>query len=412
MVPTAMLEEESFPGVGKVNVWPDWTSLRTLDDSHAYVQCGISENRSSLPAHLDFPADSSQRCPRACLNRVLEVAKLDFSLSFLAGFELEFYLQSLNHDTKELSVPSEGPLWTWSTAAFMRGAEAECIEACMLALEDAGIAVEQGLSESSHQQYEISIGPLPVMAAVDSALCAQEIIKNVALSQGFRACFRPKPFQNLDGSGLHLHLSLHEETNKQEQSRSDQTMTIPQNIEEHQIDKRANQFLAGILTRLVALWAFSMPSPESYDRSSDPWVMGRHVAWGENNIFVPINQITDGHWEIRCLDWTANIYLAVTAYISAGLLGIKAQEALKCSDQCQQTPKMDGAERDQLRTVQLLPTRLEETLEKLAQSRYSGLKLFMGKDILDLYLVMKEKEQKYLQTLTNEAKDTIFALHI
>ena len=69
-----------------------------------------------------------------------------------------------------------------------------------------------------------------------------------------------------------------------------------------------------------------MPSHESYARACDPSIMGRYVAWGKT-ISPFLNQVADGHWEIRCLDWTANTYLAVAAFISADLLGIRNRES-------------------------------------------------------------------------------------
>lgn len=91
---------------------------------------------------------------------------------------------------------------------------ASCVEDCVLALEAAGIEAEQMHAESGAQQYEISTGPLPVMAAVDTLIQSQEIVKIVSESHGYRATFLPvlpKPLPDLGSSGMHVHISMHKE---------------------------------------------------------------------------------------------------------------------------------------------------------------------------------------------------------
>jgi glutamine synthetase len=135
---------------------------------------------------------------------------------FLAGFELEFYLSELSKPSEvTLHLLGAGISRTWSSAACMREPFALCIEACMLALEATGLVIEQGHAECSPTQFEISIGPLPVMQAVDSLVCAKEIIKEVAYMHGLMANFLPMPFEDREPTGLHLHLSVHQQSSDQ-----------------------------------------------------------------------------------------------------------------------------------------------------------------------------------------------------
>ena len=130
------------------------------------------------------------------------------------------------------------------------------------------------------------------MAAVAAPLCSREIIKNVSHARGFQASFRPKPFQLVGGSGLHLHLSIHRVTTKREHSIPEELKGASDRAGEDRI--KASQFLSGILGLLVDLCGFSMPSHESYARASDPSVMGRYVAWGKTiSPFLLIKLQTD-----------------------------------------------------------------------------------------------------------------------
>jgi glutamine synthetase len=63
-----------------------------------------------------------------------------------------------------------------------------------------------------------------------------------------------------------------------------------------------------------------------------PYLGGDQVAWGSHNREVPIRKIRPGHWEIRCVDATANMYLMLAATLAAGLLGVSHQMPLSWRD--------------------------------------------------------------------------------
>ena len=72
------------------------------------------------------------------------------------------------------------------------------------------------------------------MEAVDTLVLTQEVIKNVAFKYGHEATMYPKPFADHPANGAHTHLSIHSPYQK-------------------------DCFLAGLLNRLPALCAFTMP---------------------------------------------------------------------------------------------------------------------------------------------------------
>lgn len=75
---------------------------------------------------------------------------------------------------------------------------------------------------------------------------------------------------------------------------------------------------------------------------------GDWVAWGSQNRTAPVRKIAQGHWELRFADATANMYLAISACIGAGLLGLKNNEELRwkdCSSWCSKSKMSDGEAR-------------------------------------------------------------------
>lgn len=123
-----------------------------------------------------------------------------------------------------------------------------------------------------------------------------------------------------------------------------------------------SHFLAGVLHHLPALCAFTMPTVYSYDRIGEGcWSGGVWVCWGSQCVLFPLperspliaafpkeqvcrivsfaeSRLThtsreapvrlcsagarEHHFEYKVSDATSNIYLALSAVLTAGLLGI------------------------------------------------------------------------------------------
>ncbi|PRC51123.1 glutamine synthetase, partial [Mycobacterium sp. ITM-2017-0098] len=71
-----------------------------------------------------------------------------------------------------------------------------------------GVAIEQLHPEYGMNQFEISLAPLPPVAAADSATLMRIIIGRVARKYGMRASLSPVPFAGSVGSGAHQHFSF------------------------------------------------------------------------------------------------------------------------------------------------------------------------------------------------------------
>ena len=369
------------------SLWPDWISIRILRHTHASVFCDVSEEAAS---HTDIDyTNPFQRCPRSVLKNVLFTAKAEHQLSFLAGFELEFYL--MNDEDFKHALADDAPKSAncWSTASGMRDPRGKCLEECVVALQEADIEVEQFHAEPGRHMYEISTGPLPVLAAVDTWNQSLEIVKYTAVKCGFQATFLPKPFGTLYCLGQHVHLSLHPESRT-----GDETKDIN------------DSFLAGILHRLPLLCGYGMPCQDSF-RRLEPLALAGWVSWGTENRDAPLRKIKEGHWELRTIDGTANFYLVLAAFITAGLLGIQEKEPLKWKDNRNFLSRLDGEAREELGINTPLPASLEEAMA-LCKSDLMGLDSMLGKQILEFYTMVKDGEQLNLAKMTEKEKKEIY----
>lgn len=379
---------DGFIGAAGANILiPDCNSIRPLSPSHASVLCDVSEAETFHPGF--DTSDPLQRCPRSQLRRVLAHAQEQFGISLIAGVELEFYLldddatgdlAKMDDSTQTLEAIS-----VWSTASMLRNKQSDCVEACVCHLQRAGMVVQQYHAEGGLGQYEISLGPLPVLTAADSSIQAQEIIKRTAVDHGYHATFFPRPFPKRAPSGLHVHLSMSSENPK---------------VGAEEQKGMGESFFAGILERLPMLCGFGLGSKASYSRV-EKYTIGEWVSWGTQNRHTPLRKVKPLHWEIRCIDSTCNIHLVLAVFISAGILGVKMGTALSLGDVRNHIGNLNSEKREDLGIRLLLPTGLDEALDILTDG-FMELGEVLPETLLRLYLTLKRQEQAGYAKLSEE----------
>jgi glutamine synthetase len=135
------------------------------------------------------------------------------------------------------------------------------------------------------------------------------------------ATFMPKPFTNLTGNGLHMHLSLWD--------RDDRSLFDDDtDVRGLGMSAVGYQFVAGLLDHAQALTAVTCPTVNSYKRLAAP-APNSGAAWSPvfatygGNDRTHMLRIPDaGRVENRLIDGSANPYLAVAAQIAAGMDGV------------------------------------------------------------------------------------------
>ncbi|KAL2827780.1 hypothetical protein BDW59DRAFT_160088 [Aspergillus cavernicola] len=264
------------------------------------------------------PKVSFDACPRRSLFSAAQRAADEHNLSILVGFEIEFMIAKIRSDDTIMLLASNIGRYAAVGMSFFDYVE-ECVERILAT----GIGVLGFHVEGTRGQYEISLDPQPPLEAVDGYILAKDIIKDIFARHGYIATMFPKPF-----------------------------LDRPANVQPTEKDE---ELLAGVLKRLPAICAPMLPYDHSYCRMRKREA-GDEVRWGTESRDMPVRKIRQGHWEIRCSDATANVYLAVTSILSSGLLGIQVQEPLTWVD-C----KRDKAEFSQNSSL-MLPQTLQNYL--------------------------------------------------
>jgi len=378
-----------FRATGQYQLSPKFSSLCLgARPGYAMMQCEFRDNDGQPVA----------ACPRTSLKKVVERAR-DHNMTFLVGFEIEVYFihYELKNSTAHygFNPTTQGQSWS-STRALHDDKVMDLVESILTQLEASGINIQQFHAESGPGQYEFVMDPLEPLAAVDSLICAREIIASVAAKHGMRATLVPKPYPNGAGSGSHVHVSM-----------------TPPGSHRH--------FLAGLLKNLAAIVAITLPNMASYERvadstwsggeidhpsfcahaSSNTAVLGTWIAWGTQNREAPIRYISGSHYEIKCVDGFANPYLALSAILGAGVQGVQDSEPLLHKDCLDDPAKLSSDERQALGITRQMPRSIDEALGCF---RDSGLRRILGDAVYENYLAVKEAEAKLLPQMEAEER--------
>ncbi len=242
--------------------------------------------------------------PRYVLKRNLEDARKE-GYDFVTSAEMEFFV------IKD-GEPIDRAVY-FASPPYDRGAELR--RKIITAITNVGVTGEYLHHEVAAGQYEITLRYDRALRTADNVMAFKYIAKNLAATAGALATFMAKPFAGMNGSGMHLHMSLR---------RGKQNLFCGKEM----LSKLAKQFVAGILSHAKALSALAAPTVNSYKRLVAGYEAPVYICWGFMNrsamIRVPsFNSKKSARVEIRMPDPMCNPYLTQAATLASGLDGIK-----------------------------------------------------------------------------------------
>ncbi|MBA2513255.1 MAG: glutamine synthetase [Solirubrobacterales bacterium] len=332
--------------------------------------------------------------PRGALKRVLaEYAEL--SLSPILGPELEFYLCEPDPGEPRGFRPYAGqdsPVYTVGAQADPKGTLSRMLDATVeLGLGAVALAHEYGRS-----QYEINLRHGPALDSADRAFRFKALVKEMAARDGLLATFMGKPFNDDEGSGFHLHISLKDEEggNVCEDVGAEQGLAA---VSRH--------FIAGILEHCPAMMVFFNPTVNAYRRISAEALVPTRASWGHDHrmtlVRVPRERGAATRLEVRVGDGTANPYLAYTAALAAGLDGIRRE--------LEPPAPIEGMIYDLPEDQQgpALPTTFQEALEALGSDKVIA--DAFGDRMLEMFGTIKAAELERFRSWVTDWEFTEYA---
>ncbi len=321
--------------------------------------------------------------PRHVLIRMLKEAE-DMGYTFKTGMELEFFLFHRGADDSLM------PLKPIDDASYFDNSNeaATALRRRMIStLLEQGIRVDSAHHEIGSGQYEVDFDYDQALVSADNLLTSRVSLKTVAQQEKYHCTFMPRPSEDLPGSGMHTHQSLHH--------RETDENVFADTAHEYGLSETARYFLAGQLYHARAMCAILAPLINSYKRLSVSFEAPKYVTWAHVNragaALIRVPHISPGNeihtrLELRCPDPSSNPYLATAVMLAAGLDGIRQQmplpEALEES--------LVSRDRTRQRQVEMLPTSLGEALDALEQD--DVITSALGPYVTDRYLAAKRQE--------------------
>jgi len=252
--------------------------------------------------------------PRDNLRRVLkEMEELGFT-NFNLGPEPEFFLFKLDQNGEPtLELNDQGGYFDLAPTDLGEN----CRRDIVLELEEMGFEIEASHHEVAPGQHEIDFKYADALTACDQIQTFKLVVKTIARKHGLHATFMPKPLFGVNGSGMHMNLSLF--TNGQN--------AFYEPTGDLEMSDTARQFIAGILKHAPSFTAVTNPTVNSYKRLVPGYEAPCYVAWSARNrsplIRIPASRGLSTRVEVRSVDPAANPYLAMAVLLKAGLDGIK-----------------------------------------------------------------------------------------
>ena len=367
----SVVAETGLGPIGEIRLMPDWSTLTFLPYAPGQAQV-LSDMVISETGNV------WEHCPRGFLGRqIQELEKHGLSLKVV--FENEFYL--LRKTAEGNLVPSDDTVFS---ATGSMNIHCELINALADALISQGLEVEGYYPESGPGQQEVNIRYAEAAQAADRQIIYRETVRGVATRHGLIASFLPKLFEDKAGSGCHLNFSLWR--NAENISGDDQQATG--------ISLEAGAFISGILDHLPALTAVTIPSKTSYRRIRPNFWAGAFISWGHQNreAAVRVSKNKAGtrasRFELKTVDATANPFMALGAFIAAGLDGLRRD--LTLPEEVSMDPALMSEDQRKTRGIDLLPQNLGAAIAALRNDNV--LQNAMGPDLARSYIAVHQNK--------------------
>jgi glutamine synthetase len=255
--------------------------------------------------------------PRGVLMRVAERASA-MGYRPVVALELEFYLIDPKVAAPPVNPVAGGRLDRSQIydMEVMRSFE-PIMAGITRAAQALGSPAETAICEFGAGQFELNLRHVDdALAAADHMIGLKRAIRGVARNNGLDASFMPKPFGNMSGSGMHIHLSLMDAAGN---NAFDGDGNGPAPTIRHAV--------GGLLEAMADCMLIFAPHHNSYRRFIPGSYAPMVAAWGLDNrsVAVRMPEISGNGARIehRVSGSDANPYLLAAAVLAAALDGIE-----------------------------------------------------------------------------------------
>lgn len=307
---------------------------------------------------------------------------------FNTGPECEFFLFKKDGDESTLIPNDKAGYFDLSHRDLAEGVRADI----SLALEELGIPIHTSHHEVSDGQHEINFKYADAVTTAENVTTLKYVTKIIANKHDLHASFMPKPIYGLNGSGMHTHLSLF--------NNSGENMFYDEQNKFHLSDL-ASCFIAGLLRHIKETTGILNPTVNSYKRLVPGHEAPTYISWANSNrsalIRIPAGTKQGARCELRSPDLSGNPYLQFAVMLTAGMKGIEQRWILQEPIE-KNIYQLTKAEKKAF-GIDRLPESLGHALALLEESNL--VKETLGPHIYENYIhVKKEQWEDYRKQVT------------
>ncbi len=325
------------------------------------------------PDGMAFESD-----PRYILKKVLAEARA-LGYEFDAGVECEFFLFHTDEDGRPTTLSHENASY-FDMGPLDLGENAR--RDIVMTLEDMGLTIEASHHEKAPAQHRIDFRYDEALKTADNIMTFKQAARTIAKRHGLHAAFMPKPKYGVNGSGMHINMSLVK----------DEINIFTDAEDEKGLSREAYCFIGGIMKHIKAVSFIANPNVNSYKRLVPGCEAPVYTAWSAGNrtslLRTTLVRGSGVRVELKSPDPSANPYLALAVCLAAGLDGI-SNEIMPPQSVDGNVSEMTEAQRKEA-GIEALPGSLHEAAEEFARDTY--IQSVLGAELSGKYIQAKEKE--------------------
>lgn len=318
--------------------------------------------------------------PRYILKRTIKKAQ-DLGYTFQVGPECEFFMFYNDDEGQPTTITHDSA--SYCDLAPIDLGENTRREICIV-LEEMGFEIETSHHETAAGQHEIDFRYTDALTAADSIMTFKMVVKIIAQRNGLHATFMPKPLPGVNGSGMHINMSL----------TKDGVNLFSGGQTQSDISDSAKQFAAGLLNHIKGITAISNPLINSYKRLQPGYEAPVHIAWSHMNrsplLRVPAPRGEGTRLELRSPDPSCNPYFTLALLLEAGLDGLNRKMTL--AEPVNVNIYTLTAEQEEKLKLERLPSNLLFALEEMKKDPM--IQSTLGSHVFEKYLAAKFLEWK------------------
>lgn len=320
-----------------------------------------------------FESDSRQ-----ILKRTIKRAQ-EKGYKMEVGSECEFFLFHMDEEGNPTTVTHEcAGYFDIDPMDFGENTRRDIV----LTLEEMGFVIESSHHEVAPAQHEIVFRHSEALSAADDILTFKMVVRTIAKKHGLHATFMPKPKSGINGSGMHINMSM----------RKDGINIFHDSKDPAGLSKEAYWFIGGLMKHMKAICFITNPVVNSYKRLVPGYEAPVYIAWSARNR-TPLIRIPDTRGdavriELRSPDPSANPYLALAVCLAAGLEGIQNEIMPPKSVDCN-IYEMSEEER-KASGIEMLPGSLLEAAREFEKDAF--IQSVLGEDLSKKYIEAKTRE--------------------